>query len=371
MSSLQVEVKSHLSPADAGIRVVPDRGTVCPTAWTECEYDQGRRSWRMPSQHTNPPLTALQLVMCGAFAGTIAKPVVSPLDVVRTRSQVLGVHSHYNNLFGAIQRIYREEGPKALFKGNGAACLRLAPYSGTKFMAYEYYKSMLADDNGKVSNAGRFIAGGAAGISAVLTTYPLEVVKVRLTLQNSATRPSSVCYNGIGDCVCKIVRHEGFRGLFGGIFPTLVGEVVYEGAVFVAYEQLKDSWSKHLRDSGKQRELTAVDHLFLGSIAGGCAQLAAYPLDVVRKRMMMASKAGTPAASPVYTSTWHCLSSMIRQEGWLSLYRGTGACLLKIVPYAAVMFAAYEQAKGCFAAYNAYARDASFVPAMSSMNAHQ
>mmetsp|Transcript_20438 Transcript_20438/g.35131 ORF Transcript_20438/g.35131 Transcript_20438/m.35131 type:complete len:376 (-) Transcript_20438:943-2070(-) len=363
MSDVPVKNLS-LDPATAGIRVIPDRGTVCPTGWADTEYDRSKKAWRVPAQATDrlrSPLSPSQLVMCGALAGTIAKPVVSPLDVVRTRSQVLGMRSPYNHLFSAIQKIYREEGYRALFKGNGAACLRLAPYSGTKFMAFEYFKSMLTDDDGKVSNTSRFVAGGIAGMCAVLSTYPLEVVKIRLTLQTTNHRGTAP-YNGIADCLFKIARHEGMKGLYGGLVPTILGEILYEGAVFVAYESLKDMWSRHLLSRGETRQLGAVDHLFLGSVAGGIAQLSAYPLDVVRKRMMARVKAGQTNGMRVgYAGMLDCLAVMIREEGLMSLYRGTGACLLKIVPYAAVMFAAYEQAKRSFEMYNQWVDNQALV----------
>jgi solute carrier family 25 aspartate/glutamate transporter 12/13 len=61
------------------------------------------------------------------------------IDVVKTRLQVerrTGL-SHYNGIVDAFRKIWREEGPKAFFKGGGARVLRSSPQFAFTLLAYE------------------------------------------------------------------------------------------------------------------------------------------------------------------------------------------------------------------------------------------
>ena len=61
------------------------------------------------------------------------------IDVVKTRLQVerRTGQSHYNGITDAFRKIWREEGPKALFKGGGARVLRSSPQFAFTLLAYE------------------------------------------------------------------------------------------------------------------------------------------------------------------------------------------------------------------------------------------
>ena len=80
-------------------------------------------------------LTFVQNVVCGAVSGITAKSLVSPLEVVKILSQV-GTRNARHGLRKTFQTVYRNEGLKAFWKGNGVSCLRLFPYSATQFVAF-------------------------------------------------------------------------------------------------------------------------------------------------------------------------------------------------------------------------------------------
>lgn len=80
-------------------------------------------------------LTFLQSVFCGGIAGVLSRTVTSPLEVVKVLSQVGTPETRFGFL-RTFNRIYRSEGLKAFWKGNGISCLRLVPYSAIQMAAF-------------------------------------------------------------------------------------------------------------------------------------------------------------------------------------------------------------------------------------------
>jgi hypothetical protein len=109
----------------------------------------------------------------------------------------------------------------------------------------------------------RLVAGGMAGITSVICTYPLDLIRTRLSLPEAAGR-----YHGILDAAVKIVQEEGFRAMFKGILPTVAGIAPYVGLNFMTYETLKAELKKRLVD----RQPNTIELLICGGIAGAVAQ---------------------------------------------------------------------------------------------------
>ena len=78
-----------------------------------------------------------------------------------------------------------------------------------------------------------------------------------------------------------VVTQEGWRKLYRGFMPTILGVTPYAGISFFTYETLK----KLVADKNNGHEPTMVQRLGFGALAGLCGQSASYPLDVVRRRM--------------------------------------------------------------------------------------
>lgn len=55
------------------------------------------------------------------------------------------------------------------------------------------------------------------------TVYPIDLVKTRLQNQRSGSYVGELMYKNSFDCFKKVIRHEGFFGLYRGLAPQLVG----------------------------------------------------------------------------------------------------------------------------------------------------
>jgi hypothetical protein len=197
----------------------------------------------------------------------------------------------------------------------------------------------------------------------VLTTYPLDLVKTRLTIQKEGKGSDGVVYkktyNGTWDCLVKVVREEGAQSLFKGLSPTIIGVIPFEAVQFTFYNFIKDlraaQKAESAAKSGGESKLQTFDFLALGCVSGAVAQTAAYPFDLMRKRFMAQSNAPGMLKTQ-YKSTWGCAREIVQKEGFLGLYKGTVPNLLKVCPYAAIMWAAYENSRKAFewVNYNGY-----------------
>ncbi|KAH1231977.1 Mitochondrial thiamine diphosphate carrier 2 [Glycine max] len=116
-------------------------------------YDTFKR-WTMAwnqRQYSNPTaesLSSFQLFLCGLAAGTCAKLVCHPLDVVKKRFQIEGLQRHprygarvehraYKNMLDAMKRILQMEGWAGLYKGILPSTVKAAPAGAVTFVAYE------------------------------------------------------------------------------------------------------------------------------------------------------------------------------------------------------------------------------------------
>lgn len=127
-------------------------------------------------------LTSVELLACGAVAGAIGKTMLAPVD--RVKLMYMTSKSHSFTLTEAVktaQSITQQTGVSGLWAGNGAAMLRVVPYSALVFTSFDVYQRAIqrALDQ-KQGVFTRLTAGAAAGATATLLTYPLDLLRTRV-----------------------------------------------------------------------------------------------------------------------------------------------------------------------------------------------
>lgn len=323
-----------------------------------------------------------------------------------------------SSISGTLASIARTEGLRGLFKGNGASVLRIVPYSALHFGAYEQYREWLVatlkldgDGSGNPLQKNKrekkrvppwvdLLAGSAAGATAVLATYPLDLARTRLAYDmeggvaetaeanNSNSKKKNVSKSTVRSVLRATVARHGLRGLYCGIGPTLAGILPYAGLKFYVYQSAKHAHSSSTAasDGGEGEKgsssSSASSHphrpsvavtLAFGAAAGLVAQTATYPLDVVRRQMQVAGLAQAQAArvggesggggvgatatassvpSPTTTttnprammprSTWAGLRSVWASGGLRAAFAGVSINYLKVVPSTAIGFSTYD-----------------------------
>lgn len=181
----------------------------------------------------------------------------------------------------------------------------------------------------------RLLAGGGAGVSALVLTYPLEFVRIRLTLQKTKI------YNGAKDCFVKVYKNEGYFALYRGMFPSILGVLPYVGVDFAVYETLKQ-YSPRNPDGSVNNLVTLAN----GGFAGFLAQTMAYPMDLVRRRLQVQGfDSGITNSEIRYNGIFHAFSLIYKNEGFFGFYKGILPNFIKVVPAISVSFWVYEKMK--------------------------
>merc|ERR1711959_441082 len=161
----------------------------------------------------------------GGLAGAASLTIVYPLDYARTRlaSDVGSGKKQFNGLADCLKKTASSaQGPLALYNGYGPSVAGIIAYRGAQFglndtiMAFNPY----AKDVGFVAIASKFVTAQIAVTASGLVAYPFDTVRRRLQMESD--RPvEERMYKGTIDCGAKILKTEGFNGMYKGALANI------------------------------------------------------------------------------------------------------------------------------------------------------
>ncbi|KAJ3868310.1 mitochondrial carrier domain-containing protein [Lentinula novae-zelandiae] len=311
-------------------------------------------------------------ILAGGCAGAASRTIVSPLERLKIIQQVQPRTSDaqpYKGVWRSLVRMWKEEGFRGYMRGNGINCLRIVPYRQVSelkcctTMLTSIYQFFTKHGSKELDTPKRLASGAFAGITSVCTTYPLDIVRARLSIATASipiTKSQSPITNSTSNLkpstqntfhtsshpyssqeltmwgmTMKIVREEGgIRGLYRGLVATAFGVAPYVGINFAAYELLRGIITPPGQNS-VTRKLTC------GALAGSISQTVTYPFDVLRRKMQVTGMKSS-ALGVKYTGALDALVGIVRTEGIQGLYRGLWPNLLKVAPSIATSFFTYE-----------------------------
>ncbi|KAH9326731.1 hypothetical protein KI387_006909 [Taxus chinensis] len=219
----------------------------------------------------------------------------------------------------------------SLWRGNGSSVLRYYPSVALNFSLKDLYRTMLI--SGKLHEKplakapSNFLAGAAAGCTTLIIIYPLDIAHTRLAADIGKTEARQ--FKGLFHFLKTIHHKDGFGGVYRGLPASLQGMIVHRGLYFGGFDTIKDVMSQ---DSPN---LVFWKRWLAAQAVTTSAGLFSYPLDTVRRRMMM--QAGREHQA--YRNTWDCWKKIYKMEGVKSYYRGalsnmfrsTGAALVLVL----------------------------------------
>jgi len=175
---------------------------------------------------------------------------------------------------------------------------------------------------------GNLASGAMAGATSSLFVYSLDYARTRLA--NDAKKLGKAGghreFTGLIDVYRKIIKSDGIVGLYRGFGPSIVGIVVYRGFYFGLYDSFKPIVLVGPLESNFAASFA------LGWTVTVASSTIAYPLDTVRRRMMM-----TSGQAVKYSSAVDAFQKIIGAEGVMSLFKGCGANILRAVASAGVL----------------------------------
>jgi len=279
----------------------------------------------------------------GGVSAAVSKTAAAPIEriklLIQNQDEMIKqgrLDKPYKGIGDCFSRVIREEGVLPLWRGNLANVLRYFPTQALNFAFKDYFKRMFGftkekDGYGKWF-AGNLASGGAAGAVSLFFVYSLDYARTRLANDNkSAKKGGERQFNGLLDVYRKTLKSDGIAGLYRGFSISCVGIIIYRGLYFGIYDSVKPVLLQ-----GNLKDNFLASFLLGWGITIG-AGLASYPIDTIRRRMMM-----TSGEAVKYKSSLHCMSEIVKKEGWTSLFKGAGANILRGIAGAGVL-AGYDQ----------------------------
>ncbi|KAJ4723534.1 Folate transporter 1, chloroplastic [Melia azedarach] len=176
-------------------------------------------------------------------------------------------------------------------------------------------------------------AGAIAGFATVAAMHPLDVVRTRFQV-NDGRVSNLPTYKNTAHAILTIARLEGLRGLYAGFSPAVLGSTLSWGLYFFFYSRAKQRYSKN-----GEEKLSPGHHLASAAEAGGLVCLCTNPVWLVKTRLQLQ----TPLhQTRPYSGLYDAFTTILKEEGWRSLYRGIVPGLF-LVSHGAIQFTAYEE----------------------------
>ncbi|KAI9462201.1 mitochondrial NAD transporter [Boletus coccyginus] len=149
--------------------------------------------------------------------------------------------------------------------------------------------------------ANSIIAGAGGGFVASIATCPLDVVKTKLQAQRAILGQPG--YQGVLDIVKTTLRHDGIRGMYRGLGPTILGYLPTWAIYFAVYDGIKRRFGEPplggplppgriypaAQPKGYQpvmRDHPWTLHILSAMIAGATSTTCTNPLWVIKTRFM-------------------------------------------------------------------------------------
>lgn len=266
--------------------------------------------------------------LVGGISAGVSKTATAPIERVKlllqtqdSNKQILESGKKYTGIMDCFKRVATEEGPKALWRGNMSNVVRYFPTQALNF-AFKDTFNVLFKPKSKafldqlVSNC---LSGGAAGASSLCIVYPLDFTRTRLAADTKKE------FKGMGDCIVKVFKTDGLFGLYRGFGVSVIGIFFYRASYFGLYDTVKGQISKP----------NVFVKFAIANVVTAISGIVAYPLDSIRRRMMMQSG----EKQKMYTGTLDCFLKTAKNEGFngffkgclSNVFRGVGASIVLVL----------------------------------------
>jgi len=287
---------------------------------------------------------AENFLLSGA-AAVISKTAAAPIEriklLVQNQDEMIKqgrLTEPYKGVIDCFKRTIADEGVGPLWRGNLANCLRYFPTQALNFAFKDKIKAQfkVSKQDSYGTKLGKNLAsGGLAGAMSLMFVYSLDYARTRLANDNkSAKTGGERQFSGLIDVYKKTLASDGIGGLYRGFCISCVGIIVYRGCYFGFYDTLKPMLL------GDDAGLLAS--FCLGYAVTVAAGLASYPIDTIRRRMMM-----TSGAAVKYNGSLDCTRQILKNEGVGSLFKGAGANVLRGMAGAGVL-AGFDKVKAVY-----------------------
>ncbi|KAK6831578.1 Mitochondrial citrate transporter A [Aspergillus parasiticus] len=246
--------------------------------------------------HNRKP-SSLRSIIAGSTAGAIEIAITYPAEFAKTRSQL-------NRKLPDGKKLPWPPFGKQWYAGCTTLIIGNSLKAGIRFVAFDRFKSLLQDENGKISGPRTVIAGFGAGFTeSLLAVTPFESIKTQLIDDRKSANPRM---RGFLHGSKLIFQERGIRGFFQGYVAP--GEKLGTASTFA-----------------------------IGGMAGFITVYVTQPLDTVKTRMQSLE------ASKNYKNSFVCAARIFKDEGLFTFWSGAVPRLARLILSGGIVFTMYEK----------------------------
>jgi len=275
---------------------------------------------------------AENFLLSGVAAG-VSKTAAAPIErvklLVQNQDEMIKqgrLDKPYTGVLDCTKRVLATEGVYPFWRGNLANVLRYFPTQALNFAFKDQIKLLFKtskDAPPALKFATNIASGGFAGTLSLMFVYSLDYARTRLA-NDAKGKGGERQFNGLIDVYTKTLKSDGIQGLYRGFAISAVGIFIYRGMYFGLFDTLKPV----LLGDNPNVSLSFL----LGWGVTITAGLMSYPIDTIRRRMMMTSGGGVK-----YKGSIDCGLQILKNEGFMSMMKGAGANILRGVAGAGVL----------------------------------
>lgn len=265
--------------------------------------------------------------LLGGVSAAISKTAVAPIERIKLLLQTQDANSKisgdkkYKGIYDCMIRVPKEEGFSAFWRGNLANVIRYFPTQALNFAFKDTYKKIFCPYNSKTDFwkffFGNLASGGAAGATSLMVVYPLDFARTRLAA-DVGKGPENRQFTGLVDCLTKIHKSDGTKGLYQGFGVSVLGIIAYRACYFGGYDTLK-------RVLFTEKNTPILFKFAVAQAVTAASGLFSYPLDTIRRRLMMQSG----RKDVMYVGTFDCIRKIYAKEGGRAFFKGALSNVLR------------------------------------------
>ena len=268
---------------------------------------------------------ALVHTCVGAIAGSAGAFAVYPIDYVKSQLQTEAGRAKWKS--GGVEAavdICRTSGPLAFYRGVLINLVGVSLEKTVKLSANTFFRVAIRNQCGALSLLGEIIAGGLAGMTQVVVTNPLEVVKVKLQTSDMSLQD-------------VMVQIQGIKDLYQGAGACVARDMIFSAVLFPVYAHAKIALALAI---ATDESPAFVADIIAGSFAAAPAAILATPADVIKTRIQAQSKnQNSPKENISFLSK---ASNVIQEEGPAVLFSGCLERVVRSVPQFGVTLALFD-----------------------------
>nr|XP_028565985.1 solute carrier family 25 member 47 isoform X2 [Podarcis muralis] len=183
-----------------------------------------------------------------------------------------------------------------------------------------------------------FIAGAIGGGVSAAVGYPLDTIKVRIQTQTS--------YRGIWHCIRDTYRTEKVLGFYRGVSMTVITASFITSFSFGIYKNILYNICR-FRYGSADTKPSKVDVSFAAAATGAIRVVLMSPAELAKVRLQiqkdpLAIPPHVLISKPKYQGAVHCLRTVVKEEGFRGLYKGSLALMWRDCCSSVVYFLTYN-----------------------------